>query len=307
MKLFQFAKRITIFIVINALIMVTLSIVLSLLGIGVGDTGTSLRRYGTGQLDLGTLLIYSLVYGMTVSFISLAISRMMAKWMMGVKVISPDVRDPQLQWLVRTVHQMAKRSGINTMPEVGLYESPEVNAFATGPTKNRALVAVSSGLLNRMTQEEVEGVLAHEVAHVVNGDMVTMTLVQGVVNAFVIFFSRIVASIISQNVKDEARPIVYMVSRIVFEIGFMFLGMFVVAYYSRIREFRADEGGAKLAGKDKMINALRRLKNNTELVDNSQQAIAAFKISSGKGGILSLLSTHPSLDLRISRLERARI
>lgn len=295
--MFQIAKRVMLFVVVNALVLVTVSIVLSLLGVG------DYRTVG-GGLDYEALLIFCLIWGMVGSFISLGLSRIMAKWMMGVKVIPEDIREPELQWLVKTVHQLAKRSGIEKMPEVGYYESPEVNAFATGPTRNRALVAVSAGLMNRMSKDEIEGVLGHEIAHVANGDMVTMTLIQGIINAFVMFFARIIANIASQSVKEELRGIVYFVSLIVFEIAFAFLGMFVVAYFSRIREFRADAGGAKLAGRDKMINALKRLKGTTELIDKSQQSIATLKISSRGSGLYAMLSTHPSLDTRIARLER---
>lgn len=294
-------KRIFLFSLVNILVLVTISLVASFFGIGAYDSGMR-----GGQIDLQALLVFCLLWGMAGAFISLALSRVMAKWMMGVKVIPVDAREPELQWLVRTVHQLAKRAGIEKMPQVGFYDSPEVNAFATGPTKNRALVAVSAGLLQRMSQEEVEGVLGHEISHVANGDMVTMTLIQGVINAFVMFFARIIAHVVSQSVKDEMRYIVYFVSLIVFEIAFAFLGMFVVAYFSRLREFRADAGGAKLAGRDKMINALKKLRGTTELIDNRQQSLATLKISSRGSGLMALISTHPSLDVRIARLERGR-
>jgi heat shock protein HtpX len=197
------------------------------------------------------------------------------------------------------------------MPEVGVYQSPEVNAFATGPSRNNSLVAVSSGLLQQMTVDEVEGVLAHEIAHVANGDMVTMALVQGVVNAFVMFFARIAAFAL-QNVlsgdRDDDRPaasgMAYHISVMVFEIAFSFLGMFVVAYFSRIREFRADKGGAQFAGKHKMVSALRKLKQKIDMIDDSNDQVKTMKISSKKG-FMSFLSTHPSLDDRIEALERA--
>jgi heat shock protein HtpX len=211
---------------------------------------------------------------------------------------------------VRKVHVMAKQAGIEKMPEVGVYHSPEVNAFATGPSKNNALVAVSTGLLQQMNTDEVEGVLAHEVAHVANGDMVTMALIQGVVNAFVMFFARIAAFAL-QNVmsgdRDDDRPVntgwAYHISVMVFEIIFSFLGMFVVAYFSRLREFRADKGGAQYAGKSKMVAALKRLQQKIDFVDDSQDAVKTLKISSKKG-LMNFLSTHPSLEDRIAALER---
>ena len=291
----RIAKRIILFMLVNLLIMVTLGVILSVFGIGTGYSGN--------QLDVAGLLVFSLIYGMVTSFISLALSRVMAKWMMGVKVIPEDVREPELQWLLRTVHQMAKRSGINSPPEVGIYDSPEVNAFATGPTKNRSLVAVSTGILRQMTRDELEGVLAHEVSHIANGDMVTMTLIQGIVNAFVIFFARIFAFVISQNVKNEAKQIVRLVSQIFFEIVFMFLAMFIVGYFSRRREYRADAGSAKLGGREKMIAALQRLQNASSFVDDRQQSVASLKISGRSGGILALMSTHPPLQDRIARLQ----
>jgi heat shock protein HtpX len=191
---------------------------------------------------------------------------------------------------------------------VGVYRSPDPNAFATGPTKNRSLVAVSTGLLEQLDKNSVEGVLAHEVAHIANGDMVTMTLVQGVVNAFVMFFARIIAFAISQNVKEESRPLVNMLTTIVLEIAFSFLAMFVVAYVSRHREFRADAGAANLSGRDKMVAALESLQRfiarpTHQDEENAHPALAAFKISGKSSSFLSLLSTHPPLAVRIERLK----
>jgi len=189
------------------------------------------------------------------------------------------------------------------MPEVGIYESPEVNAFATGPSKSRSLVAVSTGLLRSMQHEEVAGVLAHEITHIQNGDMVTMTLVQGVVNAFSIFLSRLIANIVRQLVDERLSSIAFFVSTMVFQIVFSFLGMFVVAWFSRAREFRADAGGATIAGRGNMIAALERLKANQSLVDNSQPQLATMKISGGKA-FMSLIQTHPPLDVRIAALRQ---
>jgi heat shock protein HtpX len=188
------------------------------------------------------------------------------------------------------------------MPEVGVYDSAEVNAFATGPSKRSSLVAVSSGLLRSMRREEVEGVLAHEVSHIQNGDMVTMTLIQGVVNAFSIFFSRVIANIIRQMVDERMSNLVFFVSTIVFDIIFSILGMMVVAWFSRAREFRADAGAAVLSSRGNMIAALQRLQMNQQLVDTSQPQLATMKISGGKGW-MALMSTHPPLEARISALQ----
>ena len=292
-------KRITLFLALNFLVVMTLSVLTSVLGIR-----PYIQSYG---MDYGSLMAFCLVWGMGGAFISLAISRIMAKMMMGVKVIDPrQLHDPQLQWLVETVHSLARSAGISTMPEVGIYDSPEVNAFATGPTKNRALVAVSSGLLNRMGRDQVEGVLGHEVAHVANGDMVTMTLIQGVVNAFVMFLARAIAFAVAQsgrrddNEGSSFSSGTYFIVQFVLEIVFMILGSILVAFVSRWREFRADHGGARLAGRDKMIAALEALRRNYELIDTqAQPAVQSLKIS-GRGGFLQLFSTHPSLEERIA-------
>ncbi len=295
-------KRFFLFALTNILVMVSVSIVLSVLGV---------NRYisGTG-LNYQALMIFCLVWGFVGSGISLLLSKFMAKRMMGVQILDPH---GQHAALVTKVHQLAKMAGIEKMPEVGIYQSPEVNAFATGPSKNNALVAVSSGLLNQMSEDEVEGVLAHEIAHVANGDMVTMALVQGVVNAFVMFFARIAAYALQQVLsgdrdRDDDRPatggLAYHISVMVFEIFFSFLGMFVIAYFSRMREYRADAGGAKYAGKQKMISALKRLQSKMDYIDDSKDAIKCMKISSKKG-LMNFLSTHPSLEARIAALEIA--
>ncbi|MSO62389.1 MAG: protease HtpX, partial [Acidobacteria bacterium] len=244
-------------------------------------------------------------WGMGGAFISLQMSRFMAKMAMGVKLVDGKSGQADLDWLHQTVGQLTRKAGL-PMPEVGIYESAEVNAFATGPSKKRSLVAVSSGLLNSMRREEVEGVLAHEVAHIQNGDMVTLTLIQGVVNAFVLFFSRIIANIVRQMVDEKISHLVFFVTTIVFDIAFGILGSMVVAWFSRAREFRADAGGARLAGKANMIGALQRLMQNKALVDNSQPQLATMKIAGGKG-FMSLISTHPPLETRIAALQQAQI
>ncbi|MCF6411164.1 protease HtpX [Pseudalkalibacillus salsuginis] len=288
------AKRIFLFILTNILVLTTIMIVLSLLGVNNYIEGNNIM--------LGQLLVFSAVVGFSGSFISLAISRWMAKKMMGVKVINPDgPLSSYEQDLVDRVHRLSRAAGLAKMPEVGIYNSPEVNAFATGPSKRRSLVAVSSGLLQNMDNDAVEGVLAHEVAHIANGDMVTMTLLQGVINTFVVFLSRIAAWAVSQLVDENKAALVHFLAIIVFQIAFSILGSIVVMAYSRYREFHADRGGADLAGKDKMIHALESLRAHVNRVDTRQEALATMKISGGKKKRM-LFSTHPDLDERIRRL-----
>ena len=292
-------KRIGMFLLVNLLILTTIGIVTSVLGVNSYMTASGLDYY--------SLLIYAAVVGFSGSIISLLLSKWMAKKMMNVQVLNPDSHlNAQESQLVNMVHNLARQAGIQKMPEVGIYPSPEVNAFATGPSRNNSLVAVSQGLLNKMDRESVEGVLAHEIAHVANGDMVTMTLLQGVINTFVVFLSRIIAYFASMFVKEEARGIVHFIAVLVFQILLSILGSIAVMAYSRHREFAADSGGASLAGKHKMIKALKSLKNTIDMVDNEQEALATFKISGGKRkGLSQLLATHPDLDERIERLERA--
>ncbi|MGP4081791.1 protease HtpX [Pseudalkalibacillus sp. R45] len=289
------AKRIFLFILTNILVLTTIMIVLSLLGVNnyIG---------ADGSIMFGQLLVFSAVIGFSGSFISLAISRWMAKKMMGVKVIDPDRPNSSYeQDLVERVHRLSRAAGLTKMPEVGIYDSPEVNAFATGPSKRRSLVAVSSGLLQNMDDDAVEGVLAHEVAHISNGDMVTMTLLQGVINTFVVFLSRIAAWAVAQLVDEDKAALVHFLAIIVFQIAFSILGAIVVMAYSRYREFHADRGGADLAGKDKMIHALESLRAHVNRVDTRQESLATMKISGGKKKKM-LFSTHPDLDERIRRL-----
>lgn len=289
-------KRIFLFMAVNILVLVTISIVLQVLGVR-----PYLTAYG---IDYQALMAFCLVWGMGGAFISLALSRIMAKWMLGVKVIDPERAHGELGELVQTVHRLARSANLPAMPEVGVYDSPEVNAFATGPTRARALVAVSSGLMGRMSQRQMEGVLGHEVAHIANGDMVTMTLLQGVVNAFVMFFARIIAFAVSQSVKEESRRMVNFLVTMVLEIIFSLLGAVVVSYFSRRREFSADEGGARLAGSASMIDALKALKRSSETIGVEEHAsLATLKISGSPSGLLALLATHPPIEARIARLE----
>ena len=293
-------KRIFLFVLTNVAVMATVSIVLAILG-------------QLGVLDMAgghaTLLVYCAIWGFGAAFVSLLLSRWMAKRALGVELVDTDTRHPQAQWLYQTVARLAQQANL-PMPEVGIYDSAEVNAFATGPSKRRSLVAVSSGLLRSMDRDEVEGVLAHEVAHIANGDMVTMTLIQGVVNAFVLYLSHIVAALVRNALagRDEegresglgglAGFAVFLAAQIAFGL----LGSMVTAWFSRHREFRADAGGAALAGRGAMVAALRRLLANQNRVDPSNAELATFKIH-GRSRLLMLLSTHPPLEQRIAALE----
>ena len=295
-------KRIFLFMAVNVLVVLTISVLLSVLGIQ-----PYLRANG---IDYGSLAAFCLVWGMGGAFISLALSKVMAKWSMGVQIIDPNTNDPTLRALVRAVDRLSQSAGI-PMPEVGIYESPEVNAFATGPTKRSSLVAVSTGLLQRMDQPEVEGVLSHEVAHIANGDMVTMTLLQGVVNAFVMFLARALAFVAAQAMRGDDRDggpseAIYFVCVLVFQTVFMLLGSMVVMGFSRWREFRADAGGAHLAGRDSMIHALEALRRDQEAVASAHAppSLATLQISA-QGGVMRLFMSHPPLDERIERLRSA--
>lgn len=281
-------KRIFLFILTNILVMVTVSVIVNLLGLN-----HYLTRYGMNWVALA---LFCGVWGMAGAFISLAMSRFIAKRAMGVQVIDPNSGHQ----LVLMVAGLCQKAGL-PMPEVGIYQSPEINAFATGPTKRRSLVAVSSGLLQSMGRDEVEGVLAHEVSHIANGDMVTMTLIAGVVNAFAMFLSRVISYFVSLSVKEDMAYLVRIVLTIALDIFFSILGSIVVAAFSRAREFRADSGGATLAGREKMIAALESLKRNFEPVDNRGPALDTLKVA-GKGGFMALFSTHPALDRRIAAL-----
>ena len=292
------AKRVVLFLVTNLLVVLTLSVVLSVLGVG--------RYAGPGGLDIRSLAIFCLVWGMGGAFISLQISRWAAKQATGMKLVDGQSGRGEAAWLYQTVERLTRQAGL-PMPEVGIYDSPEVNAFATGPSKSRSLVAVSSGLLRGMRQNEVEGVLAHEVAHIANGDMVTMTLIQGVMNAFVMFLARLIASLLRGNSRDNngGYAMNYLVV-IVLEIGLGILGSMVTAWFSRQREFRADYGGATLAGRGNMLAALQRLAANQRLIDPRHEALATMKISGAPKNYMMLFSTHPPLEQRIAALQQAQ-
>lgn len=288
-------RRIALFLLTNLAVILVLGTVLRLLGVD-----RVLDESGTG-LDYTKLLIFAAVFGFGGSFISLAISKWMAKRTTGAEVITQP-RNERERWLLATVESQAKQLGIK-MPEVAIFQSPDPNAFATGMTRNSSLVAVSSGLLQHMTQDEVEAVLGHELAHVANGDMVTLALVQGVVNTFVIFLARVVGHTVDRLVfkTEEGHGIGYYVVSIAAEIVFAIAASVIVAWVSRQREFRADAGGAALAGRMKMIAALERLRSAHP--QPLPGKLAAFGISGIRaGGLRALFATHPPLEVRIEAL-----
>jgi heat shock protein HtpX len=292
-------KRIALFLATNIAVLIILSIVLSVLGVD------SLLQENNVDLDLQALLIFSAVFGMGGSFISLAMSKWSAKRMTGAQVIEQPQNQTQ-QWLLATVKRQAEQAGI-AMPEVAIYNSPDINAFATGMSRNSALVAVTTGLINNMKMDEAEAVLGHEISHVANGDMVTLALIQGVVNTFVIFFSRVVGHVVDRVVFKTERGYgpAYYITSILAQIVFGILASAIVMYFSRLREFRADAGGASLAGRDKMIAALRRLQSMHEPSHLPDQMVA-FGINGGLAeGMRKLFMSHPPLSQRIEALQRA--
>jgi len=291
--------RIVLFLATNAAIMVLISIVFQMFGFeGI------LAENGV-DLNLQALLVMSAVIGFGGSFISLAMSKFLAKRSMGVKIIAQPANSTE-QWLVSTVKRQAEQAGIG-MPEVGIFDTPEPNAFATGMSRNNALVAVSAGLLKNMNSDEIEAVLAHEITHVSNGDMVTMGLIQGVINTFVIFLSRVIGHVVDRVVFKTERGYgpAYYVTSIVAQIFLSVLASMIVMWFSRRREFRADAGGASLAGRNKMVAALQALQRGHEPHDLPGE-FAAFGISGGLGsGIKKLFMSHPPLQERIAALQAA--
>ncbi|WMJ09759.1 protease HtpX [Nitrosomonas sp. sh817] len=292
-------KRIFLFLATNLAIVVVLSITLRLLGFE-----RILDEQGAG-LDINSLLVFAAVFGFGGSFMSLAMSKWTAKRFTGAQVIEIP-RNAQEHWLLSTVQRQAKMAGIG-MPEVAIYPAPDVNAFATGMSRNDALVAVSAGLLHNMSQDEAEAVLAHEVSHIANGDMVTLALIQGVVNTFVIFLSRVVGHTIDRAVfkNEEGHGPAFWVTTIIAEIVLGILASIIVMWFSRQREFRADAGGASLAGREKMIAALQRLQRVHEQAALPDQ-LAAFGISGGSNGLMRLFMSHPPLEERIAALQAQR-
>ena len=292
-------KRVLLFLATNLAILLVLSITLRLLGVDRLLTES-------GGLDLNALLIFAAVIGFGGSFISLALSKFLAKRMTGAQVIEQP-RNQSEAWLVETVRRQARAAGIG-MPEVAVYDAPDINAFATGMNKNKALVAVSTGLLQSMSQEEAEAVLGHEVSHIANGDMVTLALIQGVVNTFVVFIARVIGHVVDRVVfkNEEGYGPAYWVTTIVAELLLAIVASMIVMWFSRYREFRADAGGARLAGRDKMIAALERLRRAHEPSQLPNQ-MAAFGINGGIGqGLRRLFMSHPPLEQRIAALQAAR-
>lgn len=292
-------KRIGLFIATNIAILFVLNITMRLFGFE-----SILDQQGV-DLNLNALLVFAAVIGFSGSLISLAISKWTAKRMTGAQVIETP-RNQTEQWLVATVRRQAEAAGIG-MPEVAIYDSPDVNAFATGMRRNSALVAVSSGLLNSMTRDEAEAVLGHEISHVANGDMITLALIQGVVNTFVIFLSRVIGHVVDRVVfkTERGHGPAFWVTAIVAELVLGILASIIVMWFSRQREFRADAGGAHLAGRQKMIQALQRLQQTAGQAHLPDQ-MAAFGISGNIAhGIKRLFMTHPPLEERIARLQSA--
>ena len=287
-------KRIFFFIATNIAVLLVITIVARLLGID-----TYLTTHGQ---SLEGVLVWAALFGFGGAFVSLAMSKMQAKMFMGVQVIGQS-NDPTAQWLLSVVQHHAQRVGVG-MPEVGIFNSPEPNAFATGMSRNSALVAVSTGLLQRMNREEIGAVLGHEMTHVANGDMVTLTLIQGVVNTFVLFLARVVGNIIDRAVfrSDDGRGIASMLTFYVLQIAFGILATPIVMWFSRYREFRADRGGAQLAGTPNMIAALEELKKLHAPLPAQQ--FTAFGIAGDEGwGLKRLFMSHPPLDERIAALK----
>ena len=287
-------KRIFLFLLTNIAVMAVITIVLQV---------TGLNQHLGGQGSMAGLLAASAVIGFAGSIISLLMSKKMAAMSVGAQIVTQPQGDVE-HWLVETVRRQANQANIG-MPEVAIYDSPDVNAFATGANKNNALVAVSTGLLRSMSKSEAEAVLAHEISHVANGDMVTLTLIQGVVNTFVFFFSRIIGNFVDRVIlknEDDGPGIGFFVSSLVAQIFLGFLATIIVMWFSRQREFRADAGGANLSGRQNMINALKRLQSAHE-PEHMPEKVAALGISGKRGGMMRLFMTHPPLEERIARLE----
>lgn len=296
--------RIGLFLLTNLAVLVVAGIILSIFGVG--------SYHSAGGLNLGNLLVFCFVFGMAGSFVSLFMSKWIAKKTTGTQIIETPGNQAE-QWLLQTVAELSQRAGIKT-PEVGIFYSTQSNAFATGWNKNAALVAVSSGLLERMTADEVRAVLAHEIGHVANGDMVTLSLVQGVVNTFVMFFARIAGDFIDRNFfgrgDNDPPGIAYFLTTIVLDIVFGILASTIVLWFSRYREYRADEAGARLAGKQAMISALLRLRDEQNMPDQMPKEMQAFAIAEGQHqgfSLAALFHTHPSIEQRVEALQKLNI
>lgn len=300
-----FLKRVALFILTNILVIFTINILITIL--------TRFLGIQINPNSYSGLLMFSALMGTAGSFISLMLSKTMAKFSMGVQIIEPQTSDPQARALVELVHDLATKAKLPAMPEVGIYESPDINAFATGPSRSSSLVAVSTGLLQRMNRDEIEGVLGHEIAHIANGDMVTLALIQGIVNTFTIFLARLLAGLLSGDSENRGRNQgTRIMLTMLFDFAFSILGSLVVNYFSRLREYRADKGSAQITSREKMIRALQKLQLVYEqpygsVEPESNEGFNAFKISGKKkSGILQLFSTHPPLEERIARLSSHR-
>ena len=291
-------KRVLLFLGTNLAIIVVASITLNLLGVGsfLDETGTN--------LNLQALLIFCFIFGMAGSVISLLLSKKIAKWSMKVKIIEKPGNSTE-EWLFRTIERQAKEAGIG-MPEIGIFEAQQANAFATGANRNKALVAVSSGMMQRFNRDEIEAVLGHEVGHVANGDMITLALIQGVVNTFVMFLARVIGFVVDRVVLKNERGlgIGYFITTIAAEIVLAILASTIVFWFSRRREFVADRDGARLGTRAGMINALQRLKAESQVPNQLPESMRAFGITGGKrSGFKALFMTHPPLDDRIAALQ----
>jgi heat shock protein HtpX len=293
-------KRFGIFGLVNIAVIALISMV-----VHFTEMDKQLHIFG---VSYSKMLLFCLCWGLGGSFISLLVSKLTAKISMGVVLVD---KNENYKYLVDMVHDLSKKAGIEKMPEVGVYESNDINAFATGPSKNNSLVAVSTGLINSMTRDEIEGVLAHEVAHIANGDMVTMALIQGVMNAFVMFFARVVAQLVLNQIKGNSRiggiisTFLYLAIVLVLQVAFGLLANVVINWFSRQREYRADAGSAELSSKQKMIMALRRLESIPTVESTNNKAIACMQITS-KQKFLSFFSTHPLLSDRIKELQNLK-
>ena len=300
-------KRFFLFFAINIIIVLTISLLLQFFHIG-----PYLTKHG---LDYNTLMAFCLIWGMGGAFISLLLSRIMAKWLMGVKIIDPRTNNLEEKMIYDMVAKLSQKARLPDVPEVGIFSSNEPNAFATGPTKRRSLVAVSTGLISKLSKEEVEAVIGHEITHIANGDMVTMTLLQGVVNAFVMFLARVLAYAVSTALSKDSKNrssssyLTFSLFTFLFEVVFMIFGMMIIGGFSRYREFKADKGSAELLGKSPMIHALEKLEALQGLSKSElkTQSVAALMITSDKKqGFLHLFATHPPLSERIARLRTYR-
>jgi len=290
-------KRIVLFLATNIAILIVASITMSLLGVGsfLDESGTN--------LNLQALLVFCLIFGMGISLVSLLFSKKIAKWTTKVKIIDQP-RNEREQWLMRIVEEQSKEAGIG-MPEVGIFPAQQANAFATGANRNKALVAVSEGMMQRFDREEIRAVMGHEIGHVANGDMITLALIQGVINAFVMFLARIVGFAVDRVVlkNEQGLGIGYFITTIVAEIVLAFLASMIVFWFSRRREFVADRAGARLGSRQGMINALQRLRAESNVPNQLPDSMQAFGITSGKRkGLKALFTTHPPLEDRIAAL-----